>query len=308
MAGAELGVFDVLSGERLSAKELAERLETDLRATTMLADALAAMEILLKEDERYALAPGIGELLTEPGEHSALAMVRHLANCQRSWTQLSSVVTTGRPANRGASIRGPEADLASFIEAMNEINRSMARDLVTAIGPPEFHHLLDLGGGPGTWTIAFLREAGKATATLFDRPDVIPIAQRHIEAAGMEDRVGFVGGDFSDKNALPSGADLVWISAIVHQNSREENRALFAKARAALVDGGRVLIRDVVMEKTRTIPPEGAMFAINMLVNTPGGGTYTFDELSEDLVAAGFREVAYLRRGQFMDSVIEAVK
>jgi len=191
---------------------------------------------------------------------------------------------------------------------MNEINRCMATDLVTAIGPPEFHHLLDLGGGPGTWTIAFLRASAEATATLFDRPDVIPIARRHVTGARLEDRVTFAAGDFTGEEALPSGADLVWISAIVHQNSREENRALFAKAHAALVDAGRVLVRDVVMEETRTIPAEGALFAINMLVNTPGGRTYTFAELSEDLVAAGFSEVDYLRRGQFMDSVIRAAK
>ena len=71
---------------------------------------------------------------------------------------------------------------------------------------------------------------------------------------------------------------------------------------------GRVLVRDVVMEKARTAPAAGALFAINMLVNTPGGGTYTFDELREDLATAGFRQVAYLRRGQFMDSVIQAFK
>jgi len=308
VVGAELGVFDVLEERTLSAEELAERLGADVRGTSVLADALAAMEVLVKEDGRYSLAPGIGEFLTETGTRSALAMLRHHANCLRNWAQLAKVVKTGQPAEREESIRGSDADLASFIEAMNDINRTMAPDLVKAIGRPVFRHLLDLGGGPGTWTIAFLRANGEGKATLLDRPQVIPIAQHHLAEAGLADRVTLVGGDFSADEVLPTGADLVWISAIIHQNSREQNRALFAKAHAALAGGGQVLIRDVIMEEERLFPVDGALFAINMLVNTPQGGTYTFEEVREDLEAAGFTEVLFLRRGEFMDSVIQAVK
>ena len=308
VAGAELGLFDALRQAPLSAEGLAERLRADLRATTMLADALGAMEVLVKEDGRYALAPGSGEFLTETGAHSVLAMLQHHANCLRNWAQLAKVVKTGQQAEREASIRGSEADLASFIEAMNDINRTMAPDLVKAIGPPAFGHLLDLGGGPATWTIAFLQANNEGKATLFDRPQVIPIAQRHVAEAGLAERVTLVGGDYSADEALPTGADLVWMSAIIHQNSREENRTLFAKAHAALTAGGCVLIRDVIMEEERLSPVDGALFAINMLVNTPQGGTYTFDEVREDLEAAGFGEVTFVRRGEHMDSVVGAVK
>ena len=75
-----------------------------------------------------------------------------------------------------------------------------------------------------------------------------------------------------------------------------------------LADGGQILIRDVLVDAARTSPPDGAMFAINMLVNTPGGGTYTFDELSEDLLAAGFSGPSLLHAGTFMDSVIHAAR
>jgi cyclopropane fatty-acyl-phospholipid synthase-like methyltransferase len=107
---------------------------------------------------------------------------------------------------------------------------------------------------------------------------------------------------------FPPGADLAWISAIVHMNSRAENRDLFRKTHAALVAGGRVLVRDIVMRESRTAPVSGALFAINMLVNTPRGGTFTFRELSEDLRAAGFRKPSFLHKGEGMDSVIQALK
>ena len=307
-AGAELGIFDALAETPLTSGDLAARVRGDPRATAMLADALTAMGLLTKQGERYAAAPGIRDCLTERGALNVLAMVRHLANCLRSWAQLAGVVRSGLRADRAPSVRGKEADLEAFIEAMNDVSRSQAPGLVKALGPLRFRHLLDVGGGPGTWTIEFLRAFPGTRATLFDLPEVIPIARRHIAAAGLEDRVTLAPGDLEADGPLPSGADLAWVSAIVHMNSREENRRLFAKVHAALKEGGRILIRDVVMEEDRVNPAEGAMFAVNMLVNTPAGGTFTFEELKEDLLAAGFRGPRFLLKGSSMDSVVEAVK
>ena len=275
---------------------------------TMLLDALVAMGLVTKDTDRYASAQGIVDVLSDTSSNGVLALVQHQANCMRSWAQLAKVVKTGQPPPREPSIRGPKADLEAFIEAMNELCIRMAPELVEALGPPAFRHLLDLGGGPATWTIAMLRGAGQATATLFDLPDVIPIARKHITEAGLADRVEFVAGDMMSDEPLPSGADLAWVSAIIHMNSRQENRQLFAKIHAALADGGRILIRDVVMDDSHLVPPDGAMFAVNMLVNTPGGDTYSLAEISEDLVSAGFTEPALLHKGQFMDSVVQAIK
>ena len=269
--------------------QLAERLGADVRATTILADALTAMGLLTKVDNAYSTAEGVAAVLTETGNDSTLAMVRHQANCLRSWARLSEVVLSGQPADKTASIRGAGADLTAFIEAMEVASRASARPLVKAIGPPAFSHLLDVGGGPGTWTIAFLLAAPNARATLYDRPDVIPIARRHLEQAGLAGRVDFVAGSFYEDDALPTGADLAWISAIVHQNFRSQNRELFAKVHAALPSGGRVLIRDIVMDESRTNPLTGAMFAVNMLVNTPGGGTFTFGETKRRPAGSRFR-------------------
>ena len=107
---------------------------------------------------------------------------------------------------------------------------------------------------------------------------------------------------------LPPGADLAWVSAIVHQNSRKQNRQLFAKAFHGLIPAGRIAIRDILMHPARTQPVAGALFAVNMLVATDGGGTYTFEELREDLEAAGFVGPAVVRRDEGMNSVLVAEK
>jgi predicted O-methyltransferase YrrM len=181
----------------------------------------------------------------------------------------------------------------------------MAHDLIAQLGPLRVTHLLDIGGASGTWTLAFLRAYPNATATLFDLPDAIEQARCRIAPTGLADRIRLVPGDFYVDD-LPGGADLAWLSAIVHQHDRSHNRALLRKIFAALRSDGWVAIRDVVMQPCRTKPVAGALFAINMLANPDSGGTFTFDELSEDLRAAGFVAPELRLQGDMMDSVVVA--
>jgi precorrin-6B methylase 2 len=307
IAGAELDVFTVLHEQPMDAARLATRIQGDPRATAILLDALAAMRLLVKREGAYHVPAAVADLLTETGQHCRLGMVRHQGNCLRRWGQLARVVRSGQPIGDEVSVRGEQADMASFIRAMHEISDPVAAPLLASLGPLHFRHLLDLGGASGTYTIPFLRFHPAATATIFDLPAVLPMAKTLLTQVGLAARVRLVPGDFYT-DALPAGADLAWVSAIVHQNSRAQNRLLFAKVWAALVPGGRILIRDFVMDGARTDPPAGAFFAVNMLVMTPGGGTFTFPELQEDLIVAGFGDARLLHRGEGMDSIVSAVK
>ena len=304
-AAADLDLFEAIGDDELEAREVAERIHGDRRGTTILLDALAALDLLTKHDDRYAVPPSLQPLLRPGGPESVLAMVQHQANCMRRWSRLAQAVRDGQPPERTPSVRGEEQDTASFIEAMDVINRDAAAWLVDEITPGPFTHLLDVGGGSGTWTIAWLAKNPTARATLFDLPHVIPLAEERLRDAGLLDRVTLVAGDF-DTDALPTGADLAWVSAIVHQNSRAENRALLEKLHAALVPGGRILIRDIVMDASRTKPKGGALFAVNMLAATTGGGTFTVAELAQDLEAAGFTEAKQLREDELMHDVVAA--
>jgi len=306
MAGAELDVFVALAQRPMTAEALATELDADLRATTILLDALAAMELLDKRGDAYRTPAGVAELLTDTGSRSVAGMVRHRANCLRRWARLAEAVKRGGPAESAPSIRGADGDRESFIEAMNDINRASAAPLVAELGPLSFRHLLDVGGGSGTWTIAFLRAVPGATATLVDLPEVIPIARRRLALEGLAERVTLVAGDYN-ADPLPGGADFAWVSAIFHQNSREQNRALAANVFRALEPGGRIAVRDIVMESSRTAPRDGALFAVNMLVATPGG-MWTFDEIRSDLLDAGFADVRVQRREPAMNSTVVATK
>ncbi|MCS7304873.1 MAG: methyltransferase [Thermoguttaceae bacterium] len=348
-AGADLDLWSVLGADRLTAAELAQRLRADLRATTILLDALAALELLEKSEDQYRVPESLRTLLIRaepdsrqttgspnhlvaggsqsrdtaaPGEMDTkrmvtaqldtteppiLPMLQHLANVLRAWSQLAWVVRAGIPAPRQASIRGFEADRAAFLEGMHALSAPVADQLVAELGPPKFRHLLDVGGGTGTWTLAFLRAVPEAEATIFDLPDAKPLVEARLAQTPFANRIRFVGGDFY-RDPLPAGADFAWVSAIAHQNSRQQNRELFSKVWEALEPGGQIGIRDLVMQPCRTRPLQGALFAVNMLVQTEGGGTYTFQEFADDLQSAGFHNPQWIIRREDMNSVILAEK
>jgi SAM-dependent methyltransferase len=311
-AAAELNLFTLLGDRSRTATELAEEAAADPRAMAVLLDALTALRLLEKTGHRYATPAPLRPLLAEHGPQTVLPMIWHSMNCLRQWTRLAWVVKRGVPDARQASLRGEEADRAAFIAAMHSVSGPMADPLVAFLGDLPFRHLLDVGGASGTWTLAFLRARPGTTATIFDLPDAIDQARRRLAGTAMAGRVMLVPGDFYADD-LPPGADLAWLSAIVHQHSREHNRALYRKVHRALQPGGRIAVRDIVMASDRTRPPEGAMFAVNMLVNTETGGTFTLAEFAEDLEAAGFVEPVLLLDGEAamgvaMNSVLAARK
>ena len=190
---------------------------------------------------------------------------------------------------------------------MNNFTEAVAPLVVGRLMPLRFQRVLDIGGASGTWTIAFLLAVPNATGVLFDLPEVVPLARERLTRAGMIDRVTLVAGDYN-VDPMPGGADFAWLSAIAHQNSRAQNRALYARIHAALAPLGTLVIRDIVMDASRTEPLAGALFAVNMLVGTEGGGTFTFDEFREDLESAGFSDVELIHRDEGMNSLIRARK
>lgn len=304
-AAVDLRVFELLVGKTPTAEEVASAIDGDERGTTILLDTLAALDLLVKRGDRYESAEGLDTLLGghEPG--SVLAMARHHGSCLRRWTQLAEVVRTGHPVPRIASVQGKDADEFAFIEAMDNVSAPMASVVFEDLGDLDFSCVLDIGGGSGTWTAELLRRHPSSRAILFDLPHVMPWARRRLEREGLADRVELVPGDF-ETDPLPQGADLAWLSAIAHQNSREQNRRLFEAIRDAIEPGGRLLVRDVVLDPSRTSPTFGALFAVNMLVATEGGNTFTLDEYRKDLESAGFEEVRLLRSDPLMNAVVVA--
>ena len=234
-------------------------------------------------------------------------MILHLNHIWKNWSQLTDIVRQGKnEALKKIGDWGGEVQEA-FIGAMHAIGQELAAEIAGAYDLSPYKKLLDIGGASGTYTMAFLRKNPAMRAVIFDFAPVLALAKKRLTAEGFLDRVELAAGDFY-LDELPGGCDLALLSAIIHQNSPAQNVELYKKIHRALEPGGVVLIRDHIMDESRTQPPAGAMFALNMLVNTSGGDTYTFAEVKETLEAAGFGEVKQVRAGERMDCLVEGRK
>ena len=303
LTAAELDLFTHLEQKPSNADEIADRLGLDQKALTRLLDCLVIFGLIEKERGPYCNTEE-GALLSANHPESVLPMVLHMNHLWNTWSGLTERVRKGQDPQTKPGLKFDEKSMKAFIGAMHIAAKSLSLEIADSIDLTPFQKLLDVGGASGTYTIAFLRRNPEMKAIIFDMKEVIPLAQERLQEEGLLDRVELVDGDFY-QDELPKGCDLALLSAIIHQNSLNENFNLFQKVHRALNPGGVILIRDHIMEESRTKPPSGAIFALNMLVNTRGGDTYTFIEVKNTLEKAGFKEVKLIRSGGQMDCLVE---
>jgi hypothetical protein len=308
LTAAQLDLFTKLRKEPQTLNELCSKENWNVRALRILMDALASLGLLSKSsDGLYSVPEYIATALAQGGEESILPLTLHRGRMWRTWSHLTEIVRTGENTNFRNWKPPPAAEMESYIGAMHIEGRKLAKDIAASVELRPYKRLLDLGGGSGVYTLAFLDKAPHMTATLFDRPRVVELAGKLLLDSGYLDRVQFVGGDYT-ADELPPGHDAVLLSAIIHMHGRKLNQDLFLRICQSLEPGGMILIRDHFMDESRTIPPEGAIFAVNLLTSTRSGELYSFEEVRLDLDGAGFRNVRMIRDGQHMDQLIAGFK
>lgn len=284
-AANDAEVFSLLEKPR-TAEEVAAERGLHPRGARMLLDGLVAMDLLAKRDGRYQNLP-VASACLRPGQPGYQGhIIRHLQHVSARWARLAEAVRTGTAPGVEETRPGPE-QLRAFILGMSDIARWSAQEVLEAVDLSGRRHLLDLGAGPATYAITFLRAHPRMRATVFDRPEVIAIAREEVARADLDDRVSFIGGDMT-ADAYGTGYDLVLLSNIIHAFGPSVNRAVLRRCREALEPGGLLIIKDFLVEDDRSGPPFGLMFALNMLVGTEAGDTYSRAQIEEWTREAGF--------------------
>lgn len=293
LTALELDVFSAV-GSGATATEVAQRIATDTRATEMLLNALAAMGTLTKREGIFHNTATTARYFTEGSRDNARPGLIHTANIWDRWSNLTECVRTGTAVgHREVADRGDDWT-RHFIAAMDRNAAERAPLVVNAVGPSVGERMLDVGGGSAAYSIAFVKAHDTLHATVLDLPQVLPIAQRHIDAARLSERIDTRPGDLR-RDALGQGYSLILVSAICHMLGPEENRDLFRRCFDALEAGGRLVMQDFILESDKTSPRFAALFALNMLVGTRAGSTYSYEEYGAWLRAAGFKDIREVR-------------
>ncbi|MFH1159610.1 MAG: class I SAM-dependent methyltransferase, partial [bacterium] len=327
----ELGIFDQLKGQGNTSEKIAQILGTKPRATDRLLNALVSIGLLHKKSGIFQ-STGFSEkflVSDSPAFLSGLSLINHT---WKTWSTLTEAVRAGTSVYFEDSINErPEEWQQAFIAAMHRRAGPQAVEVADVLDLSHTTRVLDVGGGSGAFTFEFLKRNPGMMGVVFDLPNIVPLTERFINpspgsspgreekylapgpspqgegniappltppqkgrgVSSFSDRVLIKAGDYL-KDDFGSGFDLVFMSAIIHINSPEENRLLIRKGAEALNPGGRLVILDHIMTEDRTEPLVGALFAINMLVGTLHGDTYTKEEIRSWMLDAGLLDVSMI--------------
>ena len=287
-------VFDVLDAGPLSLEQLAKATGASQRGLSAICNFLVGIDFLHKGPSGdYALAPESAAFLVsgKPGFQGGL--IRHTSEqLLPNWLQLNRVVATGTPAV-AVNQEGPGSEF--FTEFVNDIFPMSYRvaqelavhlDLQAATGPVS---VLDLATGSGVWGIALAQSSAHVSVTAVDWPAVLPVTRTTVERFGLTHRFAFHEGDLQQAD-FGSGHNVATLGHILHSEGIDRSKALLKKTFDALASGGTIAIAEFLVNADRTGPVNGLIFAVNMLVNTDCGDTFSYEEISSWLTGAGFVE------------------
>jgi len=291
MVAVDLGVFDFLEESR-SPAEVAAYIKADPRAASIFLNGLAALGLLVKGVDYFHNSEAVSRYLVHGKEEYRGAILRHMHHTMKGWASLGDTILAGHPPDLepekwlDRNKERSEQEMRDFIWGMHALARDLAPQVAARLDLAGVRHLLDLGGGPGTYAITFCQAHPQLQATVFDLPGPVQIAQENIVRHGLSHRIDTLTGNFL-KDGIGAGYDAIWISHILHSHTEEQCRLILTKAIQALTPGGILAIQDFYLNDDGYSPPGAAMFAVHMLAVTPGGRAYKHQEVAEWLVEAG---------------------
>ena len=288
----ELNIFTLLKDGSLTSAATAKAIGTSDRATDRLMNALVPIGLLKKSNSQFSNTDFSTRFMIN-GQPNYVGNLDHIVHLWKTWSTLTEAIKAGT----SVAVKHPISEredswIEPFIAAMHSRAIHQAKEVAAVLDLSETKNILDIGGGSGAFTFEFIREKPSIRGTIFDLPNVIPITRNYITREGFSDSVSTIAGDYL-KDEFGSGYDLILLSAVIHINSPEENKILMNKCAEALNPEGQIVILDHVMNEDRTLPPAGAFFALNMIVGTEKGDTYTENEIKSWLQHSGFK---YIRR------------
>ncbi len=295
LTALELDVFYPLASGTKTAAELVDATGCSARGLPMLLDALVPLGLLNKRDDRYALTPlSESYLVKGKPEYIGSALVQAHTSLLKSWDQLGDSIRTGKPYAAVEEQKAAEEFFPALVRWLHVSNAEPARRLAEALRPRTATNpvVLDVACGSGIWGIRFAQAHPGARVIANDYPKVLETVTRgYVEREGVASRYRFAPGDIKRAQIPRESCDLILLGNIVHSEGETASRAIFRKSFELLKPGGQVAIIDMVPNDERTGPPFALVFALNMLVNTATGSTYTLPEYRAWLSEAGFGEV-----------------
>jgi ubiquinone/menaquinone biosynthesis C-methylase UbiE len=294
----ELDLFTCLEEGPATLADLARETGSSTRGLRILLGALVGMKFLERSGERYLPLPVASLYLSKKSPSYLGGLVLHSRQLQPNWARLTGVVRTGRAPCAVESEADHGEFFAQFVGALHSLHSPAAAVAARELwpdGPVGGRRVLDVGGGSAVWSLAFARRDPQARVTVSEWPSVIErVTRKCVAREQAEDRYEYLAGNFRQCDFGEAQFDVGILGHICHSEGAVRTRQLLARVHRALKPGGVILIAEMLPDNERQTALLPLLFAVNMLVNTEEGDTFTFAEYRQWLEAAGFHEVRAL--------------
>jgi len=285
-------VFDSLADGPKTVDEVSKKGGASARGLRVVMNALVGLELLKKSGDKYSLTPESEAFLVsnKPGSLAGFFPM-NMKQLIPHWLELDEIVRTGRPSEARNQESQGTAFFTELVENIVPMSyggaQAVAQHLdVAGKGPSR---VLDIAAGSGVWGIALAQKSPKVEVTAVDWPGMIPTTKRITQKFGVGSQFKFIEGDIGEVD-FGSNYDIATLGHILHSEGKDRSRRLLEKTGRSLKPGGTIVIADWLVNDDRTEPLNGLMFAVQMLVNTEQGDTFSFNEIKGWLEAAGFKD------------------
>ena len=269
------------------------------RGMRLLLDACVAEGLLEKNGETYANTSAGKAALIPGGPADLTKAIRYNRDVYPAWGKLAEFVATGKPVEKPEVHLGEnEARTKAFAAAMFGRAMGIGRTVVPmldfgnrTIDPSEQSSnlkILDLAGGPAAYAILMCQVNPGVRCVTVDLPVISAEAKGYVAQFGFADRIECRAGNYHTDEYEAEAYDAVTIFGALHQESPAEIVDILKRANRALKPGGRLLVLDMMTDRTHTAPKFSALFAVNMALTTANGWVFSDEELKGWMREAGF--------------------
>ena len=286
------GIFDHLDAGPKTIQELTAITGASERGITAIANVLVGLELLARDGEgKLSLTPESAAFLVRSKPSFMGGLILHTSgHLIPRWLHLNDVVRTGEPFRSVNQEESGSEFFENFVVDIFPMSYPPAKVLAAHLQLSEAKspvRVLDLAAGSGVWGIALAQSSSNVRVTAVDWPGVLETTKKMVNKFGLADQFSFTPGDLQHAD-FGSGYHIATLGHILHSEGEKRSKELLVKTFNALAPGGTIAVQEFLVNKDRTGPANGLIFAVNMLINTDEGNTWSFEEIGSWLKDAGF--------------------
>lgn len=286
-----LDVFTKLAQGPASAAELASACGVDERGIEMILMGCVGLGVLAKEQGKFLNNEVSDTFLVKGRPRYQGGIVTMFQEWVPAWAKLKDAVVTGKPVVVKQHDKGEDSTRA-YIMGMLYRGIPQAELLATEVPLTGRKRLLDVGGGPGIFSIIFCQRNPGLSATVFDLPQTLKITREIIERYGAGKEVATSEGSYLD-DEFGQGYDVVLLSSMISQEGPDVIKSILRKSFAAMHSGGRLLVQEQFLNTEKSGPLLPVLIGLNQLIHTPAGRAYSAQEMADMAYEIGFRDLSF---------------